>query len=60
MPESLPEQTRKDAFHTLVNAQDEGAPVEDSRIHVAAQFHINVDELRSIENEGITKQWAPL
>ena len=60
MPESLPEQTRKDAFHTLVNAQDEGAPVEDSRIHVAEQFRIKVDELLNIEREGITKQWAPL
>ena len=60
MTESLSEEARKDAFRTLVNTQDEGSPVKDSRIHVAAQFHINVNELRSIENEGITKQWAPL
>ncbi len=60
MTESLPEETRKDAFRTLVNAQDKGALVDDSRINVAEQFSINVDELRSIEREGITKQWAPL
>jgi len=60
MTEAIPEETRKAAFLTLVNAQDDGSPVEDSRNRVAAQFEIDVDELRSIEREGISKKWDPL
>ena len=60
MSEPLPEETRKELFRTLVDVQDQDSTVEDSRRQVAAQFRIAVDEVRGIEQEGITKQWPPL
>ncbi len=60
MSEPLPEETRKELFRTLVDVQDQDSTVEDSRRQVAARFRIAVDEVRGIEQEGITKQWPPL
>ena len=60
MSELLPEETRKDLFRTLVEVQDQGSTVEDSRRQVAEQFLIAVDDVRGIEQEGITNQWPPL
>lgn len=60
MPETLPEEKRREIFRTLVSAQDAGDSVAESRSNVAIQFRIELDEVRSIEREGITNQWAPL
>ena len=60
MSEPLPEETRKELFRTLVDVQDQGTAVEDSRQQLAAQFRIAVDEVRGIEQEGIANQWPPL
>ena len=60
MSEPLPEETRKELFRTLVDVQDQGTAVEDSRQQIAAQFRIAVDEVRGIEQEGIANQWPPL
>ncbi len=60
MPELLPEETRKELFRTLVDVQDRGSTVEDSRGQVAAQFRITVEEVCGIEREGMAKQWPPL
>jgi len=40
--------------------QDEGLTTEQSRVQVAAQFSINVREVKNVEREGISKQWPPL
>jgi len=60
MTEPLTEDQRKEVFRTLVEVQDQGASVDDSRTRTAAQFSIEVAELGSIEREGIAEQWAPL
>lgn len=60
MSEPLPEETRKEVFRTLVETQDGGSSVEESRRQVAAQFRVEPEAVRDIEREGISKQWAPL
>jgi hypothetical protein len=60
MIEPLREEKRKDAFRALVELQDEGLTTEQSRVQVAAQFSIDVREIRNVEREGISKQWPPL
>jgi hypothetical protein len=60
MIEPLREEKRKDAFRVLVELQDEGLTTQQSRVQVAAQFSIDVREIRNVEREGISKQWPPL
>jgi hypothetical protein len=60
MPDPLREDQRKEAFRALVDLQDEGRTTEQSRAWVAAQFCININEMREVEREGIKKQWPPL
>jgi hypothetical protein len=56
----LHEEDRKRAFLALVQMQDQGSTVEESRTHVACQFGIATEDVRGIEREGITKEWPPL
>ena len=60
LEKSLPEDRRKDIFRALVEAQDGGAPVAESRDHVAQQFGVSEQEVRRIEREGLDKGWPPL
>jgi len=60
MNESIPEKTRRNVFQTLVTTQDQGIPVEESRQQVASHFQLDVEEIRQIEREGISKNWDPL
>ena len=57
---SLSEERRKDIFRALVEAQDGGASVEESRRQVAQQFGVSEQEVRRIEREGLDKGWPPL
>ena len=56
----LPEELRKELFRALVDIQDQGMSVADSRLQMAVQFLTGIDEVRTIEQEGIEKQWPPL
>lgn len=60
MTETLPEETRKELFRSLVHIQDEGLSVEDSRKRIADQFRTAEEQVREIEREGIANQWPPL
>lgn len=51
---------RQAIFHALLDAQDAGASVPQSRADVAKQFAVTVDEVKKIEKEGIDAQWPPL
>jgi hypothetical protein len=54
------ETRKKDLFLKLVESQDGGASVSASRKQMAEEFSITVDEVVSIEREGISSRWPPL
>jgi hypothetical protein len=54
------EPRRKEIFQALVEAQDDGASVAESRKLIAQRFNVSEPELRKIEQEGIDQQWPPL
>jgi hypothetical protein len=51
---------RKEIFQALVEAQDDGASVAESRKLIAQRYNVSEPELRKIEQEGIDQQWPPL
>jgi len=55
-----PAARKKEAFKALVEAQDQGQSVPESRKTVAEQFGISEDDVRDIEKEGVAKNWPPL
>ncbi len=54
------EPRRKEIFLALVEAQDGGASVAESRKLIAKQFGVSEPEVRRIEQEGIDQGWPPL
>ena len=60
MTEPADETTRRMAFAALVEAQDEGMSVADSRRAVAERFGMTEAEVAAVEREGIQRQWPPL
>jgi hypothetical protein len=53
-------QQRQEIFHDLVLTQDMVADVPRSRQIVTERHDITEDQLRSIEEEGLDKEWPPL
>ena len=51
---------RKSIFHALVETQDGGLPVAESKKKVASEYHISREQLDLIEKEGLDKDWPPL
>jgi hypothetical protein len=51
---------RKSIFHTLVETQDSGVPVQESKKKVAAEYRLSREQLDLIEKEGVDKDWPPL
>jgi hypothetical protein len=51
---------RQQIFRDLVTTQDEVHDVARSRELIAHKFGISSEQLRSIEDEGIDRQWPPL
>lgn len=51
---------RREVFLALVQAQDGGMTVGQSREYIAAQFGLSEDEVRRIEQEGLESEWPPL
>jgi len=51
---------RQAVFAALVEAQDRGLSVSDSRSAVADQFDLSVQEVVRIEREGLDAGWPPL
>jgi len=54
------EKLRREVFRALVEAQDAGSSVLQSRADVARHFRIPTYEVRRIECEGVDKEWPPL
>jgi hypothetical protein len=59
-PQTAPEDRRRDVFRALVEAQDAGRTVPDSRQDIARRFGLSEPEVRAIEREGIEHNWPPL
>jgi len=50
----------KSIFHALVETQDSGLAVADSKKKIAADYHLSREQLDLIEKEGVDKDWPPL
>ena len=57
---SIAEEQRKAIFLALVEAQDRGANVPESRREVAGRFGITEQQVQRIEREGLAQNWPPL
>ena len=51
---------RKSIFHALVETQDTGLAVAESKKKVATEYHLSREQLDLIEKEGLDKDWPPL
>ena len=51
------EDERKAVFVALVETQDNGASVADSRKLVAEKFGLTVETVQDIEKEGLAENW---
>jgi hypothetical protein len=51
---------RQAIFADLVQVQDDRIPVRLSRVLVARRFGIAVEEVETIEREGLMGKWPPL
>jgi hypothetical protein len=51
---------RKSIFHALVETQDKGLNVSESKKQVADEYHLSREQLDLIEKEGVDKDWPPL
>jgi hypothetical protein len=58
--ETQPESRRKEIFLALVEAQDGGASVVESRKRIEERFGVSEQEVRHIEREGLDHDWPPL
>lgn len=54
------EERKKEVFLKLVESQDAGASVADSRQRMAQEFSLSVEEVVSIERQGSSSSWPPL
>ena len=59
-PDLLPVTHRQTLFRTLIEAQDAGQSVAESRKAVAKQYGVSEEVVKEIEREGIDEQWPPL
>jgi hypothetical protein len=58
--ESVPEERRRAVFRDLVETQDGGIAVADSRVRIAARYAVEVGQVLKIEREGMDNDWPPL
>ncbi len=58
--EQPPLETRQEAFRQLVERQDRGTPVVQSRSEIENQFSLNSEQVLAIEREGLSNNWPPL
>jgi hypothetical protein len=56
----LSEELRKEIFHALVEIQDQGMAVPESRKVIAARFGLSRKQVQVIEREGMDNDWPPL
>jgi hypothetical protein len=58
--QSLPEDRRREIFLTLVQAQDGGTAVAQSREATARQYGVTPQVVKAVEREGLDSGWPPL
>jgi hypothetical protein len=58
--EAIPEEVRREVFAALVEAQDLGDSVSESRAAIARRFNLSEQDVRMIEREGLDALWPPL
>jgi hypothetical protein len=56
----LSSERRQEVFAALVDVQDNGLPVEQSRKLISERFGISESDVRLIEREGLDNNWPPL
>jgi hypothetical protein len=54
------EQRRKEVFQALVELQDDGMAVAESRATISERFGLTDAQIRRIEEEGMDNEWPPL
>jgi hypothetical protein len=57
---AIPVDNRQTIFRALVDAQDGGLSVAESRAEIARQFSLTEHDVKEIEKEGLANQWPPL
>jgi hypothetical protein len=57
---ALSEAERREVFRALVEAQDQGMAVGQSRLAVAERFGVSEQQVLQIEQEGMAAEWPPL
>jgi len=57
---TVSETRRKEIFSRLVEVQDNGVSVVESRRRVAEEFQLQMDDVMGIEREGLSSRWPPL
>ncbi len=60
MIEPIDPEKQKVIFLKLVEEQDAGTGVDQSRQRVSEEFGIQVTQVREIEKEGLSQKWPPL
>ena len=58
--DEIDEARQKEIFQLLVELQDQGLNVRESRERIAEQEAITVDQVVEIEKAGLTHTWPPL
>ena len=58
--QSLSEARRKQIFLALVQVQDQGVRVAQSRKIIARRFGVSEDQIRQTEEQGLESEWPPL
>lgn len=60
LPEVLTVDRRRAIFRAVVESQDGGQTIADSRASAAERFAVTEDQVRAIEQEGVDHEWPPL
>ena len=60
MTAEISEDQKKEVFRVLVETQDGGTAVAESRQQVATKFDLEVTGVVAIEREGVANSWPPL
>lgn len=59
-PTDIPLEIRQEAFRQLVELQDRGTSVVQSRTEIASRYSLSTDQIAEIEREGSKNNWPPL
>jgi hypothetical protein len=58
--QTIPEDRRREIFLALVETQDGGTSVAESREAMAERFGVTKRQVQEIEREGLDSDWPPL